>query len=67
MGMILTENQIILRDMGQSFFDEKSPVGRMRALRDADDATGFSLPLWREMGELGWLGIPFPERVGGSG
>ena len=66
MGMILTENQIILRDMGQSFFDEKSPVGRMRALRDADDATGFSLPLWREMGELGWLGIPFPERVGGS-
>lgn len=66
MGLILTENQIILRDMGQSFFDEKSPVTRMRALRDADDATGFSQPLWREMGELGWLGIPFPERVGGS-
>ena len=66
MGLILTENQVILRDMGQSFFDEKSPVTRMRALRDADDATGFSTPLWREMGELGWLGILFPERVGGS-
>lgn len=66
MGLILTENQLILRDMAQSFFDEKSPVSRMRALRDSDDATGFSPALWREMGELGWLGIPFPEKVGGT-
>ncbi len=66
MGLILTENQIILRDMAQGFFDEKSPVSRMRALRDSDDATGFSTALWREMAELGWLGIPFPEKFGGT-
>lgn len=67
MGLILTDNQLILRDMARSFFDEKSPVGRMRTLRDTDDATGFSADLWREMGELGWVGIPFPEEFGGSG
>ena len=67
MGLILTENQIILRDMARSFFAEKSPVGRMRALRDTEDATGFGQDLWQEMGELGWVGIPFPEDVGGSG
>ena len=67
MGLILTEDQIILRDMARSFFDEKSPVARMRALRDTEDATGFSQELWQEMGQLGWIGIPFPEEVGGSG
>ena len=66
MGLILTEDQLILRDMARSFFDEKSPVERMRTLRDERDATGFHRPLWKEMGELGWIGIPFPEAMGGS-
>lgn len=50
MGLILTENQLMLRDMARNFFDEKSPVSRMRALRDTEDATGFGQDLWREMG-----------------
>ena len=66
MGLLLSEDQVILRDMAKSFFDEKSPVERMRALRDERDATGFSRDLWKEMGELGWIGIPFPEAVGGA-
>jgi len=66
MGLILTEDQLILRDMAKSFVDEKSPVERMRALRDSRDETGFSRELWKEMGELGWIGIPFPESVGGA-
>jgi alkylation response protein AidB-like acyl-CoA dehydrogenase len=66
MGLILTEDQLILRDMAKNFFDEKSPVERMRALRDARDETGFTRELWKEMGELGWIGILFPEAVGGA-
>jgi len=66
MGLILTEDQLILREMAKSFFEEKSPVERMRKLRDSHDETGFSRDLWKEMGELGWLGIPFPEAVGGA-
>ncbi|MEE3327122.1 MAG: acyl-CoA dehydrogenase family protein [Myxococcota bacterium] len=66
MGLILTEDQLILRDMAKSFFDEKSPVERMRTLRDSRDETGFSRDLWKEMGELGWIGILFPESVGGA-
>lgn len=67
MGLILTEDQLILRDMAKSFFDEKSPVSRMRALRDTRDDTGFTVELWKEMAALGWVGIPFPESVGGGG
>ena len=66
MGLILSEDQLILRDMAKTFFDEKSPVERMRKLRDERDETGFHRDLWKEMGELGWIGIPFPEAVGGS-
>jgi len=66
MGLILTEDQQILRDMAKGFFDEKSPVERMRTLRDSQDETGFTRELWKEMGELGWLGILFPEAVGGA-
>ena len=66
MGLILTEDQLILRDMAKSFFDEKSTVERMRLLRDSHDETGFSRELWKEMGELGWIGILFPESVGGA-
>lgn len=66
MGLILSDDQLILRDMSKSFFDEKSPIERMRALRDSRDETGFTRALWKEMGELGWIGIPFPESVGGA-
>jgi alkylation response protein AidB-like acyl-CoA dehydrogenase len=66
MGLILTEDQLILRDMAKNFFDDKSPVERMRALRDSQDPTGFARGLWKEMGELGWIGILFPESVGGA-
>ena len=66
MGLILSEDQLILRDMAKNFFTEKSPVERMRALRDSRDDTGFSRELWKEMGELGWIAIPFPESVGGA-
>ncbi len=67
MGLALSEDQLILRDVAKTFFDEKSPVERMRALRDSRDATGFSRELWKEMAELGWVGIPFPEELGGAG
>jgi len=66
MGLILTEDQLILRDMAKSFCDEKSPVDRMRALRETRDETGFTRELWKEMGELGWIGILFPEALGGA-
>ncbi|HKJ25133.1 MAG TPA: acyl-CoA dehydrogenase family protein, partial [Myxococcota bacterium] len=67
MGLALSEDQRILKDTARGFLAERSPVSRMRALRDAEDATGFSRELWREMAEMGWVGIVFPEDVGGAG
>ena len=67
MGLTLSEDQLILKQTARSFLDEKSPVMRMRELRDSEDATGFSREPWKEMAEMGWVGILFPEEFGGAG
>jgi alkylation response protein AidB-like acyl-CoA dehydrogenase len=67
MALTLSEDQLLLKETARSFLAERSPVSRMRALRDAQDATGFSRALWKEMAEMGWTGIPFPEQYGGAG
>ncbi len=66
MSLILSEEQQMLKDSAQKFFTDNSPIERMRTLRDEHDATGFSRDLWKEMSELGWLGIMLPEEHGGS-
>ena len=58
MGMILTEEQTLLRDSAREFFKEKAPVTALRKLRDTGDATGYSPELWNDMVEMGWSGLP---------
>ncbi|HTF36280.1 MAG TPA: acyl-CoA dehydrogenase family protein [Myxococcota bacterium] len=67
MELILTEDQELLAKTVADFVSEHSPVSRIRKLRDTKDPVGFSQELWKQMAELGWLGIPFPESVGGAG
>lgn len=66
MSLILSEEQQMLKDSAQKFFTDNSPIERMRTLRDERDAIGFSRDLWKQMAELGWLGIMLPEEHGGS-
>jgi alkylation response protein AidB-like acyl-CoA dehydrogenase len=64
--LILTEDQELLAKTAADFVSQHSPVSRVRKLRDTKDPVGFSRELWKQMAELGWLGIPFPESVGGA-
>ncbi len=67
MQLVLTEDQELLAKTARDFVAERSPVARVRALRDSRDETGFSRELWQEMAELGWVGILLPEAHGGAG
>ncbi|MFQ5513706.1 MAG: acyl-CoA dehydrogenase family protein [Myxococcota bacterium] len=67
MPLVLDDEQQLLRDTAREFLCDRSPVGRVRELRDCRDSVGFSRELWSEMAELGWAGIIFPEEYGGSG
>jgi len=64
--LVLTEDQEFIAKTAEDFVAEKSPVSRVRELRDNADATGFSRELWKEMADLGWAGIPFSEELGGA-
>ncbi len=67
MSLVLTEEQELLQETARGFVQERSPVAGLRELRDKVDETGFNRELWKEMAELGWAGIVFPEQVGGAG
>jgi alkylation response protein AidB-like acyl-CoA dehydrogenase len=66
MQLVLSEDQELLAKTAQDFVAEHSPVSRVRKLRDSDDPDGFSRDLWKQMAELGWVGVPFPEAYGGA-
>jgi acyl-CoA dehydrogenase len=67
MQFALTDEQQLLRDSAAAFVRDHSSLRRIRALRDSKDADGFSRALWRDIAQLGWLGIPFAEDDGGLG
>jgi len=65
MALVLNEDEVMMRDMAQSFFAEKAPVTELRKLRDNRDETGFDRALWANMAEMGFAGIVVPEEHGG--
>jgi acyl-CoA dehydrogenase len=67
MQLVLTEDQELLAKTANDWVREHSPGKRVRELRDANDPAGVSRPLWKQMAELGWVGIPFAEEHGGAG
>jgi alkylation response protein AidB-like acyl-CoA dehydrogenase len=67
MPLYLNDEQTMLRDSAKDFVAEAAPVSHMRALRDANDSTGFSRELWKQFAEMGFTGILIPEADGGLG
>jgi len=59
----LTEDQVIIKDTIREFAENKiKPV-----VMEYDEAQKFPMELLKELGELGFLGILFPEEYGGAG
>ena len=65
MDFELNEEQRLLVDNVNSFVKKDSPLSRCRAQRDEEP--GWSKEVWAQMGELGWLALPFAEEDGGLG
>jgi len=65
MGLVLNEDEVMLRDTAEGFFAEKAPVKALRSLRDEGDETGFDRSLWKEMATMGFTGVVIEEDHGG--
>jgi alkylation response protein AidB-like acyl-CoA dehydrogenase len=60
-----SEEQELLRAELRKFLAEHAPSAELR--RIAETPEGFSRALWKQMAELGWLGLTVPEAYGGAG
>ena len=65
MNFGFTQEQEELRSQLRRFLDERAPMAEVRRLSETEE--GFCRTLWKEMAELGFLGLTLPERYGGSG
>ncbi len=66
-SFLLSDEQRMLSKTAHDFVRNRAPAGRLRTFRDNEDEVGFSRELWREMAELGWLGLHIPHEYDGLG
>ena len=65
MHFAFTEEQDLLRHEVRKLLEEKCPMAEVR--RWLETPEGFSSELWKQLGELGFLGLMIPEPLGGAG
>jgi alkylation response protein AidB-like acyl-CoA dehydrogenase len=64
MKLNLTEEQEMLRKTARDFLTDKCTKKFVKEMEESE--TGYSVELWREMAELGWMGLVFPGEYGGG-
>jgi butyryl-CoA dehydrogenase len=61
--MLLTENQIMIRDVARRFAEEQiAPIAH-----EIDEEARFPVETVKQLGEIGFLGCTIPEEWGGAG
>ena len=64
MDLDLDSTQTLLRDTVREYLEAEVPFDRIRAL---EGEQRWDAALWKGICDQGWLGLPFPEDVGGGG
>jgi alkylation response protein AidB-like acyl-CoA dehydrogenase len=65
MDFALSEEQEMLRKQTRSFIETRFPPEKIVELSDAPGS--WDRASWREMAELGWIGLSVPADLGGAG
>lgn len=65
MDFSFTEEQEMLRRTARDVLEAECPKALVREM--AEDEKGYSAKLWRQMAELGWMGLVFPSEYDGIG
>ena len=65
MNFGFSEEQDLLRHEVRKFLDEQCPLDVVRQIMEKPQ--GYSEEQWKQLGELGFLGLLLPEQFGGAG
>lgn len=66
MDLALSEEQESLRASARALFERAWSPARVRETR-TPAGDGHDADLWRRIADVGWLGLAFPEAIGGGG
>ena len=64
MSLTLGESQAMIQKTARDFFAAECPPSVVRAMER--DERGYPPHLWRQMAEMGWLGVTLPGEYGGQ-
>ena len=65
MDLTLSEEQAMLTQSARDFMEEKFP---REVVSEIDEGKlGYSPEIWKEMAEMGWMGLVLPEEYDGAG
>ncbi len=64
MNFGFSDEQDLLRSEARKLLAEQCPLSEVRKIGESPDA--HSPELWKQLGELGWLGLTVPEEFGGA-
>src|SRR5690349_20419336 len=64
MDVGFTEEQLQLRLAMREFLQKESPRAVARQMEE--DPRGYPTDLWLRLGDMDWLGMPFPGAYGGA-
>jgi len=65
MDLSFSEEQEMLWKSARDFLANKVPKTLVREMET--DPKGYVPEMWKEMADLGWVGLPLPEQYGGGG
>lgn len=65
MNFELSEEQQMLKKAAREFLEKECDEKFVREMEEDDD--GYSPEMWRKIADLGWLGLVYPEKYGGTG
>ena len=65
MDLDFTKEQEILRKSIAHFLAKECPFEQVKEIEDS--SSGYSVKIWKDMANLGWMELPFPEKYGGLG
>ncbi len=65
MDYSLSEEQQMLKTTARDFLEKECPESFVREMEEDED--GHSPEMWHKIADLGWLGLVYPERYGGTG
>jgi len=65
MNLTFSEEQVLIKENAQKFLNLHYSFEKRREI--IEESGGFYFKHWKDFAELGWLGLAFPEKVGGYG